>query len=109
MTDTPATHGQRLNVNTPVLRSHAADWDFQSQILLQQANAVHSLSLPRQSSGPFAAFFPTYEGIVDAIHDRCTEAGIQMTEISDTLRRVSNDYEFEESDHTHRLTGMTEQ
>ncbi len=103
----PSIHSRGLTVVAPVLRAHAVDWDAQGQTIAQQGLNVRALTLPRSSPGLFGDFLSGYEGLVDAVSDRCGEAGVALADIADTLVSVANDYDDQESEHTHRLSGMT--
>ena len=102
------TTSGRIRVSTPVLRSHAGRWDGASHLLQGQADLVSGLSVDAATAGPFAAFAPGYDGLIQQLRDRLVEGAGAAAQIADTLVGVANDYDSHDTEHRHTLKMLDE-
>jgi hypothetical protein len=71
--------------------------------LAQQAQA---LDAGRLEAGVFQLVLDSYQEVVRAVTERCTEGTQRMAEISQTLQQVAGTYDAEEAKNDHMIRAL---
>lgn len=88
---------QQFEYATAELRSEARIWDDASAQLGTITSMVEGLELTRVEAGIFQLIVEPYNAVVAQVSDRCSEGAQAMTDIADTLVRISNNMDVTEA------------
>ncbi|NKY27559.1 hypothetical protein [Nocardia gamkensis] len=92
----PRPDARHLKVATDDLRAEANIWAREATSLNDISTKIVDLKFNRVEAGLFQGVVSAHSKVVDRASDRCREGVDAFTEVSATLKKVADTYDYED-------------
>lgn len=102
----PRPSAKTINVATEDLHNEATSWSRESDSLSGVTSKISTLKFNRAEAGLFQLIVSAHSEIIDYAADRCREGVSSFTQISNSLKKAADTYEYEDQHYANQLNNL---